>query len=625
MKVHTPVKRRRLPSSPAKSHECFSLELSGLGVASTVRKLKECVREYRPLLVLVSETKCGQFHFERVREKLNMFGVCVSSVGRSGGLALFWIKEAIVQLWSFSSNHIDVNILTEPHAANWRFTGFYKEPGTTRRKVVWERLVGLSIQSDAPWLCVRDFNEILFQQEKTGASRLRWQIEDFRETLLRCDLTDLGIRPFTAVEVKQAVFGMYPLKSPGLDVLLPKCPHPETVAQLRPVSLCNVVKIASKCVANKLKPLLDYIISRSQSASIPSRLITNNVLLAFELNHHLEVAPRSVAGCVALKLDMSKAYDRVECPFLRWILLRHFHAYYRKRRGGMILWYSVAASEEQLGEIRRILGLYVRVSGQEVNFGKSSMVVSGGWPEAVKHYLASILGVRLVAQHNKYLGLSAVGERSRKELFRSIRDQLWERIFGGIAGGRGESIGSLGITVLKVRYFPQGTFWDALVGSRLSLTWRRILSSRALVREGCRWVEDGERGGGGSGSSVFIGEGDSRWEVRIVKPYLCGIGRWHRPPVVGALPTLGKLARQSGGEDAGCWVSRWDDDAAGWILGVMQQLQVSDREWFFTLIWAIWQQRCKRLMEDRGLEPMGVWRLARCLLDNYRAVMPLGL
>ncbi|KAL0298873.1 UNVERIFIED_CONTAM: hypothetical protein Sradi_6547100 [Sesamum radiatum] len=91
----------------------------------------------------------------------------------------------------------------------------------------------------------------------------------------------------------------------------------------------------------------------------------------------------------------------------------------------MILWYSVAASEEQLGEIRRILGLYVRASGQEVNFGKSSMVVSGGWPEAVKHYLASILGVRLVAQHNKYLGLSAVGERSRKELFRSIRDQLW--------------------------------------------------------------------------------------------------------------------------------------------------------------------------------------------------------
>ncbi|KAL0423637.1 UNVERIFIED_CONTAM: hypothetical protein Sradi_0898500 [Sesamum radiatum] len=59
-----------------------------------------------------------------------------------------------------------------------------------RQRAVWERLVALSMQFDAPWLCIGDFNEILFQQEKIGEPRSRWQIEDSRETLSCCDLTD---------------------------------------------------------------------------------------------------------------------------------------------------------------------------------------------------------------------------------------------------------------------------------------------------------------------------------------------------------------------------------------------------------------------------------------------------
>ncbi|KAL0427089.1 UNVERIFIED_CONTAM: hypothetical protein Slati_2883700 [Sesamum latifolium] len=95
------------------------------------------------------------------------------------------------------------------------------------------------------------------------------------------------------------------------------------VAQLWPISLCNViVKATSKCVANRLKPMLDSIISQSQSAFIHGRLITDNVLLAFELNHYIHSSQRSKGGCVALKLDMSKAYDRVEWAFFHGTSLR---------------------------------------------------------------------------------------------------------------------------------------------------------------------------------------------------------------------------------------------------------------------------------------------------------------
>ncbi|KAL0416624.1 UNVERIFIED_CONTAM: hypothetical protein Slati_3494300 [Sesamum latifolium] len=115
-------------------------------------------------------------------------------MGRSGCLALLWNKDMVVQLYSFSNNHIDVDILDGTSIANWRFTGFYGELDASRRREVWEKLIRLSRQSDAPWLCAGDFNEILMQLENTGVPRPMWQIEDFRRALNYSDLIDLGFK-----------------------------------------------------------------------------------------------------------------------------------------------------------------------------------------------------------------------------------------------------------------------------------------------------------------------------------------------------------------------------------------------------------------------------------------------
>ena len=189
------------------------------------------------------------------------------------------------------------------------------------------------------------------------------EITDTIPTKVSSEMNQSLIKDFTKEEVLAALKQMHPTKAPSPDdmsaiffqkywdvvgndvtsmvlnvlncnksiveinktyiTLVPKTKSPTKITEYRPISLCNVVyKLISKVLANRLKVTLPQLITENQSVFLSERLITDNVLVAFEVMHYLEHKRDGKDCYMAVKLDMSKAYNRVKWGFIEKVMER---------------------------------------------------------------------------------------------------------------------------------------------------------------------------------------------------------------------------------------------------------------------------------------------------------------
>lgn len=96
-------------------------------------------------------------------------------------------------------------------------------------------------------------------------------------------------------------------------LLIPKCKKPSLPNEFRPISLCTVLqKIVTEVITNRLKPILPNLVDENQGAFVQDRQIIDDGLIAFEIFSFLKNKKRERKGFMALKVDMAKAYDRIE-------------------------------------------------------------------------------------------------------------------------------------------------------------------------------------------------------------------------------------------------------------------------------------------------------------------------
>ena len=105
-----------------------------------------------------------------------------------------------------------------------------------------------------------------------------------------------------------------------LITLIPKHLWADCLAAFRPISLCNTVyKVVTKIIVKRLRPFLPKLISPLQTAFVLGRMGLDNMIIAQEIIHTMTLK-KGKTGFMVIKIDLEKAYDRLEWHFIRDVL-----------------------------------------------------------------------------------------------------------------------------------------------------------------------------------------------------------------------------------------------------------------------------------------------------------------
>ncbi|CAL8174658.1 unnamed protein product [Prunus armeniaca] len=249
--------------------------------------------------------------------------------------------------------------------------------------------------------------------------------------------------------------------------LVPKVERPMCMNQLRPISLCNTLyKVVSKILVARLRPCMTKLVSPSQVSFVPGRQITDNIIVAQEVLHKFKSA-KGKKGFIAWKIDLSKACDLMQWPFIREVLWEagikgsilellmqcitsvqykailngeltdSFSPQCGIRQGDPLSPYIFVLCMEKLShlirkrfkiELGNLFRFVKELSGQRVSFEKSMIFVSPNTNSELANAIAAISGSPLTASLGKYLGVPLIHTRVNKQTYQEVIAKVQMRL-----------------------------------------------------------------------------------------------------------------------------------------------------------------------------------------------------
>ncbi|XP_050233376.1 uncharacterized protein LOC126681866 [Mercurialis annua] len=248
-----------------------------------------------------------------------------------------------------------------------------------------------------------------------------------------------------------------------LIALIPKIQHSQKVEDLRPISLCiPFYKIISKILSQRLQQVLPNIIGHHQNAFVKGRSISDYILIAHEVIHHLRSKRTGNKSSLALKLEISKAYDRVEWGYLSqiliawgfsstfndWIMEWLSHKINQAAtnniiKGVQISRYALNISHLFFADDSHIhpskmlilLGTFSRCFQIMVKPVVRSSIMQSQHPSSVIiqiciPYISALLHVQNISTESTYLGLPPYIMRSKHDSFKGIISRIEQKLLG---------------------------------------------------------------------------------------------------------------------------------------------------------------------------------------------------
>ncbi|KAM1235979.1 hypothetical protein ACFX2J_005375 [Malus domestica] len=213
----------------------------------------------------------------------------------------------------------------------------------------------------------------------------------------------------------------------------------------------------------------------------------DNIGIAHELFHFLKLRKTKSKFELGIKLDMHKAYDRVDWDFLDADDMPFYGdqqhtGVWNSHHGPPISHIFFAddtliflkADRSNYQVLGRLIEDLCVASGQMVNLQKSCVFFSANIHAAISEELGNILGVSVVSDPGTYLGVLAIWGRSKSRGLAYVKDAVCNELDSMIMG------------------FWWGQKHDAKWGSRASWAWTSLLVGRDVIMQRAKWqISDG--------------------------------------------------------------------------------------------------------------------------------------